>query len=38
VLVFPEHAGGVLHRHFIAGKRNHLAAARHMERVQGCVM
>ena len=38
VLVFPEHAGGVLHRHLIAGERNHLAAARHMERVQGCVM
>ena len=32
--VFPEHAGGVLHRHFIAGEGNQLAATRHMERVQ----
>ena len=25
--MFPQHAGGVLHWHFIAGERHHLAAA-----------
>jgi hypothetical protein len=36
--VLPEHAGGELHRHLIARERNHLAAARDMERVQGCAI
>ena len=34
VQVFPQHAGGVLHRHVIAGERHHLAAARQMQRMQ----
>ena len=29
-----EHAGWVLHRHLVAGEGDHLAAARHMERVE----
>ncbi len=32
--MFLQHAGGVLHRHVIAGERHHLAAARHMQGVQ----
>ena len=32
--VFPQHAGGVLHRHLIARERHHLAAAGDMQRVQ----
>jgi len=32
--VFPEHAGSELHRHVIARKRHHLAAAGSMQRVQ----
>ena len=35
VQVFFEHAGRVLHRHLVAREGNQLAAARHMERVQG---
>ena len=32
--VFPEHAGGELHRHVVAGERHHLAAAGHVQRMQ----
>ena len=32
--MFPEHAGSELHRHVIAGKGHHLAAACDMQRVQ----
>ena len=33
--MFPQHAGHVLNRHFIAGERHHLAAAGDMEVVKG---
>ena len=33
--VLLQHAGRVLHRHLVAREGNQLAAARHMERVQG---
>ena len=35
--MLPEHAGGILHRHGIAGERHHPAAAAGMEAVQGGV-
>ena len=37
VQVFPEHAGGILHRHGITRERHHPAAAARMEPVQGGV-
>ncbi len=35
--MFPEHAGGILHRHVVAGERHHFAAQGHMQRMQGGV-
>ena len=34
VQMFLQHAGGVLHRHVVAGERHHLAAAGDVQRVQ----